>query len=177
MSDGGSDNLAHYARLVSDAIRDWLQIAPPPTFEAMFVSHARRLGQSLQEELGSLVLIECYEAHRAGRLIDDLELRRILDRIRHRLTRSVQRHRSQPLVETAVVSGATIYPDALNRIVHEFINGLSAEETAVFSRYIDDRTPKQIAHDLDVSESTCYRTLARLRVRFAGFVEQLGLEN
>lgn len=170
----GSNNLHRQTTLLRDAIEGWLHFTLPASFESTFNWHARRLPQDLHDDLGSLLALECYDAQRTGHVIDDLELRRILDRIRHRLTRSMAPNPAQSIIAN-VAAPTTVLPAATQRAAHEFISRLTVQEAFAFSEFVEGATPQKIAHDLCISVATVYRLLARLKTQFGTFVEQLGL--
>ena len=89
MSDPSSAAL--YATFLANCIRDELGVEIPDHFAAQFLSHVRRLGSVDYEDFGSLVLLECEEKRRSRQPLDEQELLRLLDRIRHRVVRKARR--------------------------------------------------------------------------------------
>jgi len=80
----------HAARL-AETLRDVLGLDPPPNFEPRFIAHARRVGPSNVEDLGSLLLLECLEERDAGRPMDGPAILRALERVVKRLERAARR--------------------------------------------------------------------------------------
>jgi hypothetical protein len=97
----GRDGAIEYAHQLADALHQ-IGADLPAGFEGLFVHQARRVGKDVHGDLGALLMIECLESKRAGTRLDAAEIRRALDRVRHRLIRkaSGQRRRFRQLADS-----------------------------------------------------------------------------
>ena len=81
-----------YALKLAGWLRELLGVEiSPESFVDVFLFNAARVGVSNYEDLGSLVLLECKTVLAGGSKITERELRRLVNRIQHQLTRKSKR--------------------------------------------------------------------------------------
>jgi DNA-binding CsgD family transcriptional regulator len=146
----------------------------PPGFRGQFLRHARHLRGDGYGDLGVLLVIECLEAKQKGEALDQVEVRRALDRVRKRLTREASGWRPQPLADSQVPDRGeppdrrTILLDTLRHAM----SGLSVEELLVLELWASGRTSADAAQSLGMSAATfrqrVHRVIARLRAAISG---------
>lgn len=161
------DSAIECAHQLADALNQ-IGADLPAGFERHFVVQARRVGEGAHGDLGALIMIECLEAKRAGRVLDATEIRRALDRVRHRLVReaSGQRRRFRQLAISDVVDrrepmvGQEV--DNLDTI-RMVLSGLTAQELLVFELFAEGRTSEEIGRNLGVSSITVRQRMSRIR--------------
>jgi DNA-binding NarL/FixJ family response regulator len=165
----GRDDVIAYAHQLADALNQ-IGADLPQRFEGLFVLQARRVGEGAHGDLGALLVIECLEAKRAGRVLDAAEVRRALDRVRHRLIReaSGRRRRFRQLAdsdsnvadrrEAPVGQGA----DDLDTI-RMALSGLTVPESLALELFAEGRTSEEIGASLGASAGTVRQWLSRIR--------------
>jgi hypothetical protein len=85
------NSLWDYASRLIEILQRELRLDLPPGFAKVFLWHAKKVGSSNYEDLGSLLLLECLEARNKGVTLDAKEVARALDRVRHRVVREIRR--------------------------------------------------------------------------------------
>jgi DNA-binding CsgD family transcriptional regulator len=140
----------------------------PPDFRGRFLRYAQHLPGDSYGDLGSLFVIECLEAKQEGAMLDQLSVKRGLDRVRKRLTREIARS-PQPLVGLQI-PGRDASPDQrailLDTLRHA-LSGLTADELLVLEWWADGWTSSQVAKLFGMNATTfrqrAHRALARLK--------------
>jgi RNA polymerase sigma factor (sigma-70 family) len=167
----GWDDAIDYAHQLANALNQ-IGADLPAGFEGLFVIQARRVGEGAHGDLGALMMIKCLEAKRAGRALDAAEVRRALDRVRHRLIReaSNQRRRFRQLAdadsnvadrrESPVGQGA----DDLDTI-RMALSGLTVRESLALELFAEGRTSEEIGASLGASAGAVRQWLSRIRKR------------
>ncbi len=163
----GQDDAIGYAHQLADALNQ-IGADLPAGFEGLFVIQASRVGEGAHGDLGALLMIECLEAKRAGQVLDAAEVRRALDRVRHRLIReaSGRRRRFRRLADSDVVEqrqpavGQGV--DDLDAI-RPLLSGLAARESLALELFAEGRTSEEIGASLGVSAGTIRQLLSRTR--------------
>jgi DNA-binding CsgD family transcriptional regulator len=147
----------------------------PSDFGFLFSWHTTKLDGASYEDLGSLLLIECLEAKQSGVLLDAKELRKSIDRVRHRISREAlaYRQRHQPWSGEANVSRVSP-PDQRSidiETVRDLLHGLSSRELKAIEMWMEDASAVEIAQELGISYANARqiinRTLYKLRRRAA----------
>jgi len=163
-------SLDEYASFLAACLRDNLRVELPPGFKSFFVSQAKRLGTGDYEDLGSLVLIECHEQNRRGEPVTERDLRRIVDRIRHRLARRARREPPMDVDERLPDKSGMSW-ERLEGALHGFVHQLDPVEILVFDmRFLQGKRAADIATDLGIPQATLYRRLAAIRKAFESYV-------
>lgn len=149
----------------------------PPEFRGQFLRHARHLQGDSYGDLGALLVIECLEAKQQGRELDEVEIRRALDRVRKRLTREVSRWHPQPLTDSQVPDRGepperrVILLDSL----HRAMSGLTVEELLVLELWASGCTSSDAAKALGISATAfrqrAHRVIACLKAATRGVKE------
>jgi hypothetical protein len=146
----------------------------PPEFRGQFLRHARHLQGDSYGDLGALLVIECLEAKQQGMMLDHVETRRALDRVRKRLTREVSRWRPRPLTESDVPDRGDP-PDRraiLLDVLHHAMSGLTVEELLILELWSSGCASSQAATSLGMSAAAfrqrAHRVIARLKAAMSG---------
>jgi RNA polymerase sigma factor (sigma-70 family) len=163
----GQDDAVGYARQLADALHQ-IGADLPAGFERLFVLQARRVGEGTYGDMGALMMIECLEAKQAGRALDAAEVRRALDRVRHRLIReaSGQRRRFRQLADSDVADRdeSTVGQDVENLdTIRHMLSGLTAKESLALELFAGGMTSKEIGASLGVSAVAVRQWLSRIR--------------
>jgi ATP/maltotriose-dependent transcriptional regulator MalT len=163
----GRDDAIEYAHQLADALNQ-IGADLPERFEGLFVLQARRVGESAHGDLGALLMVECLEARQAGRALDAAEVRRALDRVRHRLIReaSGQRRRFRQLADSDVVErhGSMVGQGVDNLdTIHLLLSGLTARESLVLELFAEGRNSEEIGVRLGASPAAVRQSLSRIR--------------
>ncbi|MEQ8791760.1 MAG: sigma-70 family RNA polymerase sigma factor [Pirellulaceae bacterium] len=160
-----SQDIYEYAQFLAHCLSGELGISVPQNFGEQFVRHARRLGSIEYEDLGALVLLECCERRESR--ISEAELRKMIDRIRHKLARAARRHAGVAPADERITAPSQLASRELESRLSIFCESLSDEERTIFSlMYVDGLSPKQVASLLNISLATVYRRIADLKARF-----------
>ena len=164
--------LAEYAAFLVACLRDSLNIELPPWFESYFISNARRLSVSFYEDLGSLVLIECQEEKGRGGAVSPQDLRRIVDRVRHRLSRGARRQLSMDAADTLPAEPG-LSQERTAAAVRGFVSQLDPTDMLVFEHRIFLGKPvAAVATELGLSPANVYRRVAAIRTAFETYVRE-----
>jgi hypothetical protein len=159
--------LRRYAKELAHCLERGFGLTVRDDFVRQFVFHAHRLRPSEYEDLGSLVLLECHEQLLAEKTIDSAELKRIIDRVQHRLSRATSRERTvDPLnldwVPARFVRGDSCTPDLDDLL--STLQQLSALHVLLFEmHYVQGCPVQQICEELRISPATVYRRLEDIR--------------
>lgn len=135
-----------------------------------FYWHAKHLSPGLAEDLASIALLEAIEHRQTSAApMEEADVRRLLDRVRHRLARSARGLNIAPEdLEARPETQDSIQPEHAARIVKRFIAGISPTDAALFELVcLEGFTPERAAEQLGMPRSTAYRRLAQLREVFA----------
>ena len=174
-----SVRLGEYNVRLARLPRDGLGVELPDNFVAISRANAQRVGPSNFEDLGSLVLLECWELKKSGIALDVRSVVQVVDRIRHRIVRKAKRRREVPLIsEPADASGgASLATPPLANSIFSFLRSKSsALDVYVFEqRYLDGRNVKDIANELGMPQSTVYDRLAKTKKALAAFLAGRGI--
>lgn len=132
-----------------------------------FSFEARHLGAEDFADFGTLVFLECHDAICHGETLSDQSLRRIVHRIRQRLTRRANRELlvdPSQLADLSATARQTSTDSMSERAVKHQISELSPDEAVVLHLYaVDGKTPSEIATTLGVSVATVYRRMKSAR--------------
>lgn len=163
------DDAIGYAHQLAGALNQ-IGADLPAGFEGLFVIQSRRVGEGAHGDLGALLMIECLEARRAGKVLDAVEIRRALDRVRHRLIREASGHRRRfrPLADSDVVDRAKsmVGQDVDNLdTISRVLSGLTARESLALESFADGMTSEEIGASLGVSSGAVRQWLSRIRRR------------
>jgi RNA polymerase sigma factor (sigma-70 family) len=167
----GRDDAIGYAHELADALNQ-IGADLPAGFEGLFVLRARRVGEGAPGDLGALMMIECLEAKRAGRVLDATEVRRALDRVRHRLIReaSRRRRRFRQLADSdsnvADRREAPVGQDADDLdTIRMALSDLTVRESLALELFAEGRTSDEIGASLGASAGAVRQWLSRIRKR------------
>jgi DNA-binding CsgD family transcriptional regulator len=170
----GRDDAIGYAHQLADALTQ-IGADLPAGFEGLFVLQARRVGEGAHGDLGALLMIECLEAKRSGNVLDVAEVRRALDRVRHRLIReaSSQRRRFRQLTDSDIVERhEPVVGQGVDNLetIRLLLSGLTTRESLALELFAEGRTSEEIGTSLGVSSDAVRQWLSRsrkkLRARF-----------
>ena len=136
-----------------------------------------RAGSENAEDLVGAILLECWEVHRAGTSLTELEIIRAADKLRQRLIRASRK--TVRLGKPEITPSRDLPPEEeIPLVVREFQTILkrgSPEEALLFQRYYLDG-PKDIrllSEELHLSVATIYRRLEKIREKFKSVREGL----
>jgi ATP/maltotriose-dependent transcriptional regulator MalT len=163
------DDAIGYAHQLAGALNQ-IGADLPAGFEGLFVFQARRVGEGAHGDLGALLMIECLEANRVGKILDAVEIRRALDRVRHRLIREASGHRRrfQPLADSHVEErGHSMVGQDVDNLdtIRRVFSGLTARESFALESFADGMTSEEIGASLGVSSAVVRQWLSRIRKR------------
>ena len=158
---------AGYAHELAGALNQ-IGAALPEGFERFFLLQSRRIGECAHGDLGTLLMIECLEAKRAGRVLDAAEVRKALDRVRHRLSReaSTERRRFRQLADSDLADRgeSTVGRDLDNLdTIRLLLSGLTVREKLALESYAQGDTSEEIGASLNLSASAVRQCLTRIR--------------
>lgn len=160
-------SLAQYAIFLQGNLNETFGITLSNRFSKFFRRDAARVGPQNYEDFGSLVFLECLERKANGRTIDEREIHRSIDTVRHRLVRSMKKATHQPALDFAVSGQSPVsYASDVERLdrLREALLRLSPAHSMLFElRYFRDLTDSQIAKALGISRSTVHRRLQQVR--------------
>jgi len=166
-------SLREYTSFLASCLRKLSRIDLPSGFESLFMSHAKRLGTGEYEDLGSLVLIECHEQTRRGEQVTERDLKRIIDRIRHRISRRARRELPMD-VDERLPDKSSVSWERMESAVRGFIDQLDPVDMLVFdARFLQGKRAADIAADLGIPQASLYRRLISIREAFEAYVRDL----
>lgn len=150
-----------------DCLGHGLGIEIPRNLATIFWFHAQRLPQSARSDLTSLVILECQESIEKGQAVTKEVLPRIIDRVRHRLSRTASREVSiDPQASEGIFPGVpsgTSVVDVLDELLTG-VSRLSPLHVAIFEmRYIEGASIEDVCKALKISHATAYRRLSDIR--------------
>ncbi|MGE0481863.1 MAG: RNA polymerase sigma factor [Phycisphaerae bacterium] len=148
-----------------DCLERGLGVSVPEGFKQSFFFHIGKLNVSDYEDMTSLIILECQEALVAGSELDKEMLVRIVDRVRHRLSRA--RGRLQLIDPQREPAPPSVEPDVSLDILDEVLNALAAisplHVTLFELRYVRHQQLNEISEALKMSRATVYRRLSEVR--------------
>lgn len=163
--------IARYAAYLAKCL-GVLGVDVPDSFEKLFVWHARRAGPGNYEDLGSLILLECQERKVEKVGVDGQELKRMVDRIRHKMTRRAGRETPLDITGRAV-SKDTPNAEGTEAVLHRlslFLQELSPTHALLFElHFVQGQPVRQIEQKCGIPKSTVYGKLAEIKQAFRGF--------
>ena len=134
----------------------------------------------VRDDFASLLFIECGETK--GELTAQ-DLQRLINRVEKRLYRELTKSRPDPTkLRQADQAGFWLHPAAVERIKVQFKQfvreRLSVTDSAILQMHYFEGVPaKQIASDLDLSVSSVYERIHRLRKQFEKFLDDVVIPN
>jgi DNA-binding NarL/FixJ family response regulator len=142
-------------------------------FAAAYGIEIRRLGHaSLGEELGSMLLADCWEFKRSNGEITMEVIRRLMNNAQHRLSRTVRGPNAKRTIHPKnpgqqLESSDSGPAEAAERrdLVAKTLSELTPSETLVLSLLTHGASSDQIVESIGVSRSTVFRMLERIKAR------------
>jgi DNA-directed RNA polymerase specialized sigma24 family protein len=162
-----------YAEALADELRK-LPVEVSSEFTQLFLREARRVGPDSYSDLGSLLMLECLKAVRSGSRLTADDVSRLLDVVRHQLTREASRWRkrfhslSYPEIldsgestpqQTAEIQEET---EAVQETIRKLLSGLPAREIRMLELWIEGATSAEIAIRFDMNAAAFRQWLHRL---------------